>query len=466
MSEAAIQFQVSEREPVGSPALVQALGQADLLAFTHLTHPDYHANWHHEEIARKLQDLESGKIKRLMVFAPPRSGKSELCSIHFPIWAVGRNPTWPVILAAHTDGLAEEFGMGARDLAGLSRELGIFPDMEIRRDTNAKGRWSTRAGANLVFTGMGGPMTGRGAMILIIEDPLKNADEARSQAVKRGQFEWYLTTAKTRLEKDGRILVVMTRWAEDDLAGMILANEPGEWTVLKFPMFDVAGKILWDWKYPQAQWERERKTANSFASGRQAFAGIYQQEPHAPEGGLLPISSWQFAKNIKPKRVYQSWDTGNKDGAGNDPSACGTWYETKNGFHLADLWVGQVEFPQLVAMFQAQYAKHHPRAVLVEDKSSGISLIQQMRRETRIPIIPINPTTDKESRSDVLQLWQAAGRISLEEGAPWLADFINECVAFPNGPHDDRVDQATQFVNWMFKREGKKGIGDYWVPGM
>lgn len=438
------------------------LARRHLIDFAILTKSDYQVNWHHEVIADYLEAIERGDIDRLLITAPPRHGKSELASIRFPVWFLGRNPTKSVMLTAYNQDLANDFGAKGRDVA-MNIEKWLFHDFEVSQSSHSSQRWNTTNDGRFVATGIGGSITGRGAHVLIIEDPIKNKEEADSKAFRDKQWEWYKTTARTRLEKGGAIIIIMTRWHEADLAGRALKAGNGEWTIVnltaiaeKKEQYRDEGNALWPWKYPIDVLERTRRDI-----GVKAWGSLFQGRPVIDSGGIFKLDYWKYYKELpKPKRVIQSWDTAFKTKESNDYSVCETWYEVDNGYYLKNVYRERVEFPQLLVAAKALYHKENPNIVLVEDKASGQSLIQTLRQETPIPIKAITVDKDKVARANAITPLIESGCVFLPEEADWLADFLDEHVAFPNSEHDDQVDTTTQALGYM-----KKKPFIFWLPG-
>ena len=255
----------------------------DLIAFCILTHKDYFAGWHHEIIAQKLMAVERGEIKRLILMLPPRHGKSLLASISFPAWYLGRNPDREIITASYSQELAVDFGSKTRDLIQDEIYQNIF-NVSLKPDEKSKSKWMTSAKGTYTSVGIGGAITGRGANILIIDDPIKNREEADSVIIRDKVWNWYTSTAYTRLEKDAAIILILTRWHLDDLAGRLVEAEKqgGErWEIVKFPALAIEdekyrqqGEPLWESKYSKQVIENIKQTI-----GLLDFSALYQQEP-------------------------------------------------------------------------------------------------------------------------------------------------------------------------------------------
>jgi predicted phage terminase large subunit-like protein len=300
--------------------------------------------------------------------------------------------------------------------------------------------------------GRGGSITGRGANLFLIDDPLKDREEANSVTIRKLLHEWYANVAYTRLEPGGAIVLIQTRWHEDDLAGWILREHPREdWHILNMPAiaeedegWRKEGEALWPARFPLQELE-----AIKAAIGSAAWASLYQQRPAAAEGQIFRREWWQYY-NDPPESglVVQSWDCAFKAGKENDYSVCTTWIATRRGYFLVSLWRGRVQFPDLKRQLDLQFQAWHPSAILVEDSASGQSLIQELCTTNR-PIIPRKPDSDKISRAQAVTPLIESGRVFLPQAAGWLGDFVDEFAAFPNAAHDDSVDSLTQALNYL-----------------
>jgi predicted phage terminase large subunit-like protein len=311
-------------------------------------------------------------------------------------------------------------------------------------------RFNTSRGGSYYAVGRGGAITGRGCGLLVLDDCIKGAEEARSDTIRRALHEWYSHVARTRLEPGGAIVVIETRWHEDDLAGWLLREHADEqWDVLSLPAiaeqdesFRREGEALWPERFPLAELERIRT-----AIGGRAWTSLYQQRPAAAEGVVFKQEWWQFYRpplTLPLIRTVQSWDTAFKRGAENDFSVCTTWGAAENGYYLLHLWRDRVAFPELKRMLASLAEQWKSDAILVEDRASGQSLIQELRLGSSLPVIPVKADSDKLSRAQAITPLVEAGRVFLPESAPWLGNFVDELAAFPNGMHDDIVDSTTQ----------------------
>ena len=432
-----------------------ALAHEDLACYSIAQWPQFERAAHHELIISKLEAVERGEIKRLMISLPPRHGKSFITSSIFPAWFLGKHPSHHVMFTTYGQELSDDFGRRVRNYITDPIHQAIFPSCRLSEDSTAAHRFNTIARGAYFAVGRGGPITGRGADLLLIDDPIKDREEANSETIRRTLHEWYASVAYTRLTPDGAIIIIQTRWHEDDLAGWLLREHSGEnWDVLSLPAiaeqdesFRKEGEALWLEKFPLLVLQRIR----TGISGR-AWASLYQQRPAAAEGVIFKRDWWQLFSpplTVKLDQIVQSWDTAFKKGTENDFSACTTWGVTSDGYYLLHLWRGRVEFPELKRVLASLAEEWKPNAILVEDKASGQSLIQELKLSAALPIIPVKVDSDKQSRAQAVTPLIEAGKIFLPQSAPWVSDFVEEMACFPNGTHDDVVDATTQALNHL-----------------
>lgn len=421
-----------------------------LIDFSQYTLPAFEPAQHLCLLAQKLEAMERGELKRLMVFMPPRHGKSELCSIRFSAWYLGKHQQAQIIGCSYAESLAYSFSYAIRETIAGEHYQKLWP---LGLDTAGAVRWQLTGKENrrasYIAAGVGGGITGEGADLLIIDDPVKNAEEAESSAQRDKVYGWYTTTARTRLQPDAAIILIMTRWHVDDLAGRLIADakrDPAadQWEILNLSAV-TDGQALWPERYPISVLDNVRATI-----GSRNFESLYQGSPTQAEGNVFKREWWQFYK-VRPvfNYIIQSWDTAFKDKSQNDYSVCTVWGITKSAYYLIDVVRHKVEFPELKRMCITAYERDKPQRVYVEDKASGQSLIQEIRRETRIPIFPVKVDSDKVARANAVTPLIEAGRVYLPEYASWLHDYLEELSSFPVGEHDDQVDSTTQALIQM-----------------
>ena len=431
----------------------------NLIPFAKYTFPEYQDADHIVALAEMLEAVERGELKRLIVLMPPRHGKSELVSLRFPCWYLVRHPEDYIVQAGYAESIALTHSRQARDIfisMGMTR---LFPNIHHRPETpgqemvrperQAAHEWGTKQGGSYYAVGIGGGLTGRGFDVGIIDDPVKDEEEAASQTIRDKVWDWYQKVFRTRAEPNAAIIIVMTRWSPDDLVGRLLKqmkddSKADQWEILHFPAIK-DNQALWPERYPIEVLEKIRSSI-----GGRAFESLYQGNPTVAEGQIIKREWWKYF-STPPQfiRKIHSWDTAFKDKTQNDYSVCTTWGESQNGYYLLNVWRDKVEFPELKRVATALYERDIPDVVIVEDKASGQSLIQELQRNTRIPVLPVKVDVNKVARANSATPLVEAGRVFLPENAPWLFDYIEELSAFPNAEHDDQVDSTTQALAYM-----------------
>lgn len=464
-----------------------------LLPYIRMEMPSYIIGKHHQLIAHYLQQLERGDITRLAIFMPPRHGKTLLASEFFSSWYLGRNPDHEIIFSSYAQDRSDDVGKSVRDLMLSENYEKIFPESVLRTDAKGTRKFQTHQGGGFFATGWGGAITGRGANLLVLDDLIKDRADAQSDTNRRKREEWFSSTAYTRLMADknspeGRILLIMTRWAFNDIATFLLEELSHEkWHILDCPAvaddYDVLGRVpgeaLWPEKYPIKRLNNIKQSVKT-----EDWSALYQQTPLPKEGGMVNIGWFkrydhhklrvldrmiQEGKKIPDdykffQKIIISLDTAYKPNQINDPSALTVWGYTKNNQYLLECDAKKLEFPQLknwVINTRQKYLDWNmgPVPILIEDAASGQSLIQVLRQETNIPIIPIKPDKTKELRMEHASDYIESGRVWLPERARWLTDLETELVQFPYGKHDDRCDSISQYIRWIWKPRRRKPRG-------
>jgi len=460
------------------------LARRNLCDFATATDPRYTVNWHHRVLCHYLDRFARGEIPRLMVSMPPRHGKSELVSRKLPAYIFGRDPNASIIATSYSADLASRMNRDTQRIIDSERYREIFPatvlfGKNIR--SVADGSYLRNSdifeivGHRGVYrsAGVGGGITGMGGTFIIIDDPLKNREEASSAVVREKLWEWYTSTLYTRLEKDGAILLTMTRWHEDDLAGRLLRlaetdAAADQWEVLTFPATAEAvrhpedvrrvGQALWPEKY-----SLERLAGIKTALGSYDWGALYQQHPSPAEGGLFKREHWKYWRELPPKLTdwMQSWDCAFKATSSSDYVVGQVWARDGANRYLIDQVRRRMTFTETLQAIRDMtklYPQTHHK--LVEDKANGSAVIDTLRRE--IPgIVAVEPRGGKEVRAQAVTAQIEAGNVFLPQNAPWLGDFIEECAAFPNGAHDDQVDAMTQYLARASRTitcSGKRGM--------
>src|SRR5210317_776155 len=409
---------------------------------------------HHQHIAHEFTKISKNKKGRLIVNMPPRHTKSEFASIYFPAWMIGKNPKMKIMQVSHNAELSGRFGAKVRNLIDSPEYKQIFGDVRLREDSKAKGRWETNQGGEYFAAGVGGSITGRGADLLIIDDPHTEQDSMSDSAMERA-YDWYSSGPRKRLQPGGRIVVVMTRWATDDLTGRLVKSqsEPkaDKWKVIEFPAILPTGKPVW----PE-YWNLEDLEAVKASVSTKNWNAQYMQDPTSEEGAIIKRDWWKnYDKDYLPKllHVIQSYDTAFSAKESADYSAITTWgiFQPVEGYEdniiLLDAMKGRYDFPDLKNVAIEQYHYWEPETVIIEAKASGQPLIHELRR-AGIPVVDFVPAKgrDKYTRINSCAPVFESGMVWAPLDEKFSQDVVEECAAFPNGQYDDYVDSMTQAV--------------------
>jgi predicted phage terminase large subunit-like protein len=432
----------------------QERSRNSFLDFVRYVWPEAILGDHHRKMAAALDRIAKGTLKRLIVNMPPRHTKSEFASYLLPAFLMGRDPRLQVIEATHTAELAVKFGRKVRDLMDDSRYRELFPDVALKADSKAAGRWDTNKGGNYFAVGVGGAMTGRGADILIIDDPHSEAD-AMSELALDNAWEWYQSGPRTRMQPGGAIVVVMTRWGTKDLTARLLkaqtSHNADRWEVIEFPAILPSGRPLW----PEF-WKLEELEAVRASLSVQKWNAMYQQQPTNDEGAILKREWWRVWPHDDPpivNYIIQSLDTAYSKKETADFSVITTWgvfypdEDSGANIILLDVKKGRWDFPELKRVAKEQYEYWQPDNVLIEAKATGVSLQQELRKMS-IPVTMYSPGgrkagTDKVSRANAVAPIFEAGMVWAPD-TDWAEGLVEECAAFPNGDNDDQVDSTVQ----------------------
>ena len=409
---------------------------------------------HHQIIANEFTKIASEKKGRLIINMPPRHTKSEFASIYFPAWIIGKYPKMKLMQVSHNAELSGRFGSKVRNLIDSPQYKQIFGDVRLREDSKAKGRWETNHGGEYYAAGVGGSITGRGADLLIIDDPHTEQDSLSNTAMERS-YEWYLSGPRQRLHPGGSILLVMTRWAEDDLTGRLIKaqSEPkaDKWKLISFPAILDSGTPVW----PE-YWNLEELEKVKASLSIRNWSAQYMQNPTSEEGAIIKREwwkPWKYEDIPNLHHVIQSYDTAFSKKETADYSAITTWgiFQPKEdqpyAMILLDAIKGKFDFPELKNIAFEQYKYWQPETVLIEAKASGQPLLQEFRR-AGIPAVDFSPNkgNDKFTRINSCAPLFEAGNVYYPEGEKFAMDVIEECAAFPHGQYDDYVDSTTQAV--------------------
>ena len=424
----------------------------DFLEFVKHMWPEFVEGYHHKIIAEKFNKLATGEIKRLIVNMPPRHTKSEFASNYLPAWMIGRNPKLKIIQTTHTAELAVRFGRKAKNVIDSSEYQEVFKT-KLQEDSKAAGRWETEGGGEYFAAGVGGAITGRGADLLIIDDPHKEQDAMSKEGFDKA-YEWYTSGPRQRLQPGGAIVVVMTRWSTKDLTGRLMQGQKevkgDQWEVIEFPAIMPSGLPVWPEYWNLNELEKVEATLPIAKWNAQ-----WMQAPTAEEGAIIKRDWWQDWPHDNPpvtEFIIQSYDTAFLKKETADYSAITTWgmfRDDENQMHiiLLDAEKDRYEFPELRRVAHESYLFWRPQMVLIEAKASGIPLTHELSR-MGIPVVNYTPSkgNDKHVRVNTVAPFFESGRVWAPMHKQYAQEVIEECAAFPNGDHDDYVDSMTQAI--------------------
>jgi predicted phage terminase large subunit-like protein len=429
--------------------------------------PNFINGAHHVKMARAFERVANGTCKRLIINMPPRHTKSEFASYLLPAWFLGNFPHKKVIQTSHTAELAVGFGRKVRNLVDQDVYKDIFPTVELQSDSKAAGRWNTSKGGDYFAIGVGGAVTGKGADILIIDDPHSEQEAALAEVnpeIYDKTYEWYTSGPRQRLQPGGSIVIVMTRWSKKDLTGQVLksaAQRSGEeWEVIEFPAILPSGNPLW----PEF-WSIKELEALRTELPNQKWMAQYQQNPTSESAAIVKREWWQIWEKDRPPScefVLQSWDTAFEKHNRADYSACTTWgvfyQEDKAGIMQANIILlnafrKRMEFPELKKQAIEEFREWDPDSIIIEKKATGAPLIYEMRA-MGIPVQEFTPSkgNDKISRLNAVSDLFASGRVWVP-GTHWAEEVVDEVASFPGGDHDDYVDSVSMAM-MRFRKGG------------
>jgi predicted phage terminase large subunit-like protein len=444
------------------------LSQDRFLKFVQEVWPTFIAGRHHAKMADAFERVARGECKRLIINMPPRHTKSEFASYLLPAWFLGKYPHKKIIQCSHTAELAVGFGRKVRNLVDTEAYKTIFPDLALASDSKAAGRWNTNKQGDYFAIGIGGAVTGKGADVLIIDDPHSEQEAALAEVnpdIYDKTYEWYTSGPRQRLQPGGSIVIVMTRWSKRDLTGQILkdaaANDSiGEWEVIEFPAILPSEKPLW----PEF-WELEELLKVKRDVPNSKWMAQYQQNPVSESAAIVKREWWQEWQGDNPPQcefILQSWDTAFEKTQRADYSACTTWgvfyLPDDNGADQANIILlnafrDRMEFPELKRVAIEEYRDWDPDGVIIEKKASGAPLIYELR-SMGIPVQEFTPTrgNDKISRLNAVADIFASGRV-WAPATRWAEEVVDEVAEFPAGTHDDYVDTVSMAMH-RFRRGG------------
>ena len=425
----------------------------NFLSFVKYVWPEFIEGSHHRIVNKKFNDLAQGKIKRLIINMPPRHTKSEFASYLLPAWMIGNQPNLKIIQATHTADLAIDFGRKTKNLVDEERYQELFKT-RLQEDSQAAGKWKTEQGGEYFAAGVGGAITGRGADLLIIDDPHKEQDIRADGKAFDKAINWYTAGPRQRLQPGGSIVIVMTRWSTKDITGQLLKAQTEEgsdqWEIVELPAIMPNGKPVW----PE-YWKEEELLKTKASIPVSNWLAQYMQQPTAEEGAILKRDWWRdWEKKYPPKLNYivMSLDTAFTKSTTADFSAITMWgvFTTQDrgeDIILLNAFKGRYEFPELRRVALEEYRDWKPDMVIVEAKASGLPLTHELR-QMDIPVINFTPSkgNDKHTRVNSVAPLFESGKVWAPMHEHFAQEVVEECASFPFGDHDDYVDSTTQAI--------------------
>ena len=439
----------------------------DFIKFVKSQWPDFIEGRHHKIIGEKFNKIAQGKLKRLIVCLPPRHTKSEFASTFFPAWMMGLRGNLKIIQTTHTAELAVRFGRRVRNIIDSDEYQSVFPSLSLEADNKSAGRWTTNQGGESFYSGVGGAITGRGADLLIIDDPVSEQD-ALSPTAMDGVYEWYTSGPRQRLQPGGIIVIVMTRWSTKDLVGKVLKKQSDDyadkWDVIEFPaIMPESEEPLW----PEF-WKKEELLSVKASLPAAKWNSQWMQNPTAEEGSIVKREWWNKWENEVPAYSYviQSYDTAFSKKETADYSAITTWavfeYLDQEQIILLDAKRVRLDFPELKKLAWDEYKYWEPDCVLIEAKASGTPLTQELRRMG----IPVTAYTPSRGQDKIARMNSVAP--IFESGMVWCPDqdfadeVVEEMASFPYGDHDDYCDSSTMAL-MRFRQGGFLSLDNDYV---
>ena len=430
---------------------VRKRAEGNFMEFVKHVWPDFIEGAHHRRVAEEYQKLAGSRGARVIINMPPRHTKSEFASYMLPAWLIGKNPKLKIIQTTHTAELAVRFGRKVRNLMETKEYKEVFPDVELSVDSKAAGRWDTGQGGEYYAAGVGGAITGRGADLLIIDDPHSEQD-ALSETALEHAYEWYTSGPRQRLQPGGSIVIVMTRWSLKDLTGKLIKSQGSDimadqWELVEFPAILPSGNVLW----PEF-WNKDELLRVKASLSLSKWNAQWQQNPTAEEGAIIKKEWWnKWEKDTTPVVSYimQSYDTAFSKKETADYSAITTWgifspvEGASDNIILMDAQRGRWDFPELKAKALKEYKYWEPDMVLIEAKATGTPLTDELRA-MGIPVVNYTPSKgrDKHTRMHMVAPIFESGKVWAPE-KKFSEEVIDECAAFPNGDYDDYCDSMS-----------------------
>jgi predicted phage terminase large subunit-like protein len=411
-------------------------------------------------ICRRVVDGIIRGNARFVVSVPPQHGKSTICSLWLPVWFLNKFPQKNVIVTSYNYQNAVKWGKRIRNVIIQNPHI---LKVKVAHDSGAAGFWETSSGGGVLCAGSGGTTTGNPGHLIIVDDPFKNWQEAQSENVRQKIIDWYKTVLTTRFQSDTTVLVVATRWHENDLSGYLLSGESGEkWEEVRIPAIAeendmlgrAQGEALWSEKFDIAKLEQRKKDI-----GNMMFAALYQQSPQAQKGNVFLREYFnRISRDDIPTRfdqIVHSWDTALETKKANSYTAMTRWgikeAQAPNScrFYLLGTWRAKADYPSVRAKMLELYFQDGANTILLEDKASGKPLRQELSLNTALPIMPVEPCADKLARAWSVIVHFISGRVWIVSGEEWADELIAGLAAFPNGNYTDVADSVSQALAWM-----------------
>ena len=469
---AAVQQKVGQLIAEARKSITYNQARSDFMAYVKYVWPNFIHGRHHEKMAAAFQRVAEGKVKRLIINMPPRHTKSEFASYLLPSWFLGMFPDKKIIQTSHTAELAVGFGRKVRNLVDSDAYKDIFPTVALQADSKAAGRWATNFAGEYFAIGVGGAVTGKGADLLIIDDPHSEQEAALSEVnpeIYDKTYEWYTSGPRQRLQPGGAIVIVMTRWSKKDLTGQVVkaaAQRSGEeWEVIEFPAILPSGNPLW----PQF-WSLKELEALKTELPNSKWQAQYMQQPTSDVSAIIKREWWKIWEEESPpycEFIIQSWDTAFLKTERADYSACTTWgvfYKPDDtgreqaNIILLNAFKKRMEFPELKQRAFQEFKEWNPDTLVVEAKAAGSPLIFELRA-MGIPVQEYSPSkgNDKIARLNSVADIFASGRVWVPN-TNWAEELVEEVASFPSGEHDDLVDSMSQAL-MRYRRGGFIRLG-------
>ncbi len=468
----AVQQKVGQLIAEARRSITYTQARSDFMAYVKYVWPNFIHGRHHEKMAAAFQRVAEGKVKRLIINMPPRHTKSEFASYLLPSWFLGMFPDKKIIQTSHTAELAVGFGRKVRNLVDSDAYKDIFPTVALQADSKAAGRWATNFAGEYFAIGVGGAVTGKGADLLIIDDPHSEQEAALSEVnpeIYDKTYEWYTSGPRQRLQPGGAIVIVMTRWSKKDLTGQVVkaaAQRSGEeWEVIEFPAILPSGNPLW----PQF-WALKELEALKTELPNAKWQAQYMQQPTSDVSAIIKREWWKIWDEERPPScefVIQSWDTAFLKTERADYSACTTWGvfykpddtgKDQSNIILLNAFKKRMEFPELKQRAYQEFKEWNPDTLVVEAKAAGSPLIFELRA-MGIPVQEFSPSkgNDKIARLNSVADIFASGRVWVPN-TNWAEELVEEVASFPSGEHDDLVDSMSQAL-MRYRRGGFIRLG-------